>query len=359
MIRSPPDTPQRVLSFSSRNDNPHRIDRLLQVQQDTDPTNNPRVVVEQTEQQQIQGQQQQETEQEVRQFREHNGLCLSCGQQLYRILPVKKSSVMGARGLLLKKRLPLHKLNCSLSQRSSKEEENELPPISNTRAIEKKPLTISGQVERGQCLNCCRSTPMLETTIESSIIDLGMSASPPNQQKQHGELQQQAIYKGTFNVYGERDGKGTMTWENGDAYTGDFFNGNRHGHGTLQFADGSEYVGEWECNQQHGVGTRCWLNGDCYTGQYSRGQRTGEGRFYFANGDLYVGGWQGNILHGLGRYYYSNGQRFEGSFVAGQRQGKGKLQRRDGSLDICVYSSDKRCGKEGFLNRKLNRCEFR
>ena len=188
---------------------------------------------------------------------------------------------------------------------------------------------------------------MVETSDESSMShnELELSeSSPPKPQEKHGELQNHAIYKGSFNVYGERDGKGTMTWENGDAYTGDFFNGNRHGHGTLQFADGSEYVGGWECNQQHGVGTRRWNNGDCYTGQYSRGQRTGEGRFYFANGDLYVGGWQRNVLHGFGRYYYSNGQRFEGDFVAGQRQGKGKLQRRDGSLDVGVYSNDKRCG---------------
>ena len=254
---------------------------------------------------------------------EQKGLCLSCGNKLFAIKTKK-------RGIFKQK----------------------------TESV-RVPLSIPGRVERGQCLQC---TTLQQQTQNAGMFIEGRGGGDvsPSTTMSSEQLQQpsnmthssamtdpntsKAIYEGNFNAYGERDGKGTMTWENGDAYTGDFFNGNRHGHGTLQFSDGSEYVGEWECNQQHGVGTRCWLNGDCYTGQYSRGQRTGEGRFYFANGDLYVGGWQGNILHGLGRYYYSNGQRFEGSFVAGQRQGKGKLQRRDGSLDIGVYSSDKRCG---------------
>lgn len=214
------------------------------------------------------------------------------------------------------------------------------------------PLSIPGQVERGQCLQCggqessqIEQQQRLETRPvvgeDSHVVDaqtrdglqIGSSCSKGK-----------AVYEGSFNIYGERDGDGTMTWENGDVYKGGFFNGNRHGHGTLSFADGSEYVGEWECNLQHGIGTRRWVNGDCYTGQYRNGKRTGEGRFYFSNGDMYTGNFSSGVMEGFGRYYYASGQRFEGNFSRGHRRGKGKLQRTDGSLDVGVYDKDVRTG---------------
>lgn len=264
--------------------------------------------------------------------RERQGLCLNCGKKLFAI-KTKKKGLFGQK-----------------------------------KEAVRVPLSIPGEVQRGQCLRCCAGTTSSSSsqqehqqhTIASnggdsySSLDHHMahmlSLSENAQQNSndtstdHQNHSSTAVYEGSFNVYGERDGKGSMTWENGDVYTGAFFNGNRHGHGTLQFSDGSEYVGEWECNEQHGVGTRRWNNGDCYTGQYCRGKRTGEGRFYFANGDLYTGQWEDGVMEGFGRYYYSNGQRFEGQFSKGIRRGKGKLQRTDGSLDIGVYCDDRRCG---------------
>lgn len=249
---------------------------------------------------------------------EEKGLCINCGTQLYEIKTKKKGI--------------FH---------------------STTKKI-KIPLSIPGQVERGQCLQCGTSTACDEAVIcnnsknncpASSVMeeDMRVEGVPLNSASVIPG-QSNAVYEGPFNVYGERDGVGTMTWDNGDAYTGDFFNGNRHGHGTLAFKDGSEYVGEWECNRQHGVGTRRWNNGDCYTGQYQNGKRTGEGRFYFSNGDMYTGQWVSGVMQGFGRYYYASGQRFEGIFFQGIRKGKGKLQRTDGSLDIAVYSNDVRVG---------------
>jgi hypothetical protein len=268
---------------------------------------------------------------------EEKGLCIKCGTQLYQIKTQKTG----------------------LFQQKTKEV--------------KVPLSIPGQVERGHCLQCGISTS--STTLDvaadpSSAHIQGKNSSnrgsgsispssyASDDDKQVGvpgsstntvissqtNAQSKANYQGSFNVYGERDGHGVMTWDNGDVYTGEFFNGNRHGHGTLVFHDGTEYVGEWECNLQHGIGTRRWNNGDCYTGQYQNGKRTGEGRFYYSNGDMYIGLWVSGVMHGPGRYYYASGQRFEGLFVDGKRQGKGKLQRTDGSLDVGVYINDIRRG---------------
>jgi hypothetical protein len=252
--------------------------------------------------------------------RERQGLCIKCGQKLFR---TKK------KGIFKQKEVKI-------------------------------PLSVPGQVERGQCLQCgvnddeelrqgkSSSTTRAHSPSSSFTEDELQIAGVPHTGASiiptSAGNQSKATYEGQFNVYGERDGKGVMNWENRDVYTGDFFNGNRHGNGTLQFADGSEYVGEWECNRQHGIGTRRWNNGDCYTGQYKNGKRTGEGRFYFANGDMYVGNWKEGIMEGFGRYYYASGQRFEGHFAQGKRKGKGKLQRTDGSLDIGVYSNDVRVG---------------
>jgi hypothetical protein len=268
---------------------------------------------------------------------EEKGLCIKCGTQLYQIKTQKKG----------------------LFQQKTKEV--------------KIPLSIPGQVERGHCLQCGMSASAAMLEVASNALSnhsqcknnrgsgsgsISPSSYTSDDDKQVGvpgsstntvissqtNAQSKANYQGSLNVYGERDGHGVMTWENGDVYTGEFFNGNRHGHGTLVFHDGTEYVGEWECNLQHGIGTRRWNNGDCYTGQYQNGKRTGEGRFYYSNGDMYIGLWVSGVMHGPGRYYYASGQRFEGTFVDGKRQGKGKLQRTDGSLDVGVYIHDIRRG---------------
>jgi len=295
-----------------------------------------------------------EPEEAPRIAREEQGLCLTCGKQLYK---VKKPNKLG---LFRKKSF---KLVPKSKDSSCKTKDASTPPPAAAPVIQKVPLNIPGEVERGQCLQCCVSATTTAAA-PATESDEPLDAAPPGIAEDRGadgaaagvvrrtpartsssaSSSTKAVYEGSFNVYGERDGQGTMTWENGDQYKGDFFNGNRHGHGTLTFADGSEYVGEWECNQQHGIGTRRWNNGDIYTGQYSKGKRTGEGRFYFANGDLYTGHWDNGVMHGFGRYYYSSGQRFEGEFEQGLRRGKGKLQRANGSLDIGVYSNDARIG---------------
>lgn len=229
------------------------------------------------------------------------GRCLTCGQELYQ--PAQP-----------KKRLQIFR------SKDNKRHQQQIP----------------GHVARGQCLRCAQELSLLPPTLEELDNHNGKTSA----NRVAATETEQAVYKGTFNIHGERDGQGTMTWDNGDVYEGEFFNGNRHGHGTLKFADGSKYVGSWECNYQHGIGTRRWNNGDRYTGEYKNGKRTGEGKFYFNNGDLYVGAWVDGVMHGDGRYYYSSGQRFEGCFLNGCRHGKGKLQSLDGSIDIGIYEKD-------------------
>lgn len=266
--------------------------------------------------------------------REKEGRCLSCGQRLFDVkLSHCNHDKLQRRGLVRK-----------LFRKKQPEDASSTTPTATT--MTRTPLTIPGRVERGQCLVCCPSSAitMPQTSLVSAQHHQGGGEGNHHKDniRNNGGT---AIYKGEFNVYGERDGHGELTWDNGDKYVGSFFNGKMHGTGSLFFADNAgEYIGEWECGMQHGTGTRRYANGDCYSGDYVNGKRTGQGRFYFANGDMYTGQWENGVMQGTGRYYYNSGQRFEGTFARGKRTGKGKLQRTNGSIDIGLYVNDIRTG---------------
>ena len=47
-------------------------------------------------------------------------------------------------------------------------------------------------------------------------------------------------------VKGKANGKGVMTWPDGDRYEGDFVNGERKGYGTFYRCDGTTQQGQWD-----------------------------------------------------------------------------------------------------------------
>lgn len=215
---------------------------------------------------------------------------------------------------------------------------------------QRRPLSIAGKVERGQCLVCCTaastSTGSETTSDRSTTVE---AVSPGDSGRMNATLAPR--YYGLLNEYGERTGEGMLEWPNGDVYRGDFWNGLRHGHGTLSFGDGSDYVGDWACNLFDGQGTRRYANGDLYIGQWRQGQRCGQGRLYFGNGDLHIGGWRDSVQHGPGRYFYARGVVFAGDFVRGQRHGLGRVQLPNGELQLHVYHNNRRVGDGLAWNR--------
>ncbi len=44
---------------------------------------------------------------------------------------------------------------------------------------------------------------------------------------------------------GIKSGRGTMTYANGDVYTGNFLNEDKSGSGTMRYSDGSSWAGIW------------------------------------------------------------------------------------------------------------------
>ncbi|MBE6917856.1 MAG: hypothetical protein E7470_08175 [Ruminococcaceae bacterium] len=199
-----------------------------------------------------------------------------------------------------------------------------------------------------------------------------------------GQLHGQGSYKsetrdvtGTFDHGKLLQGEGTMRYDGGDVYNGQWKNDQRHGYGVYTFAEGGRYEGNWEngvrngsgkytsaegavwqgtyvdgkLNGQgtftgstgntyvgmfqdgnyHGQGTYTFDNGAKYSGNFVNGQRNGYGVYYYVNGNRYEGNWVSEEKHGYGVMYYASGNRYEGDWADGVRQGQGKLYYADGN----------------------------
>jgi len=45
---------------------------------------------------------------------------------------------------------------------------------------------------------------------------------------------------------GKYHGKGTLDFDNGNKYIGEYVDGKAHGKGTYYYSNGEKYVGEWK-----------------------------------------------------------------------------------------------------------------
>ena len=90
-------------------------------------------------------------------------------------------------------------------------------------------------------------------------------------------------YVGDF-INGERTGKGTYYFNNGDRYEGDFINGERRGKGTYYFNNGERYKGDFLKGNFHGYGTYYWTSGARYSGYWLDSKRNGYGTYSDSSG---------------------------------------------------------------------------
>ena len=78
------------------------------------------------------------------------------------------------------------------------------------------------------------------------------------------------VYDGTL-VRGKMNGQGTLIFENGDQYTGDFNNGAFNGKGTFQSKDGWKYEGDFVNGQAEGQGKLTTEQEVVYEGTFKQG----------------------------------------------------------------------------------------
>lgn len=177
-------------------------------------------------------------------------------------------------------------------------------------------------------------------------------------------------YTGDFKA-GAMCGVGEYIFSNGDRYNGDFFNNHRHGFGVFSFANGNTYSGDFLLGKYNGFGTYTFANGDVYCGEWREGRKHGYGVFScvsgfnydggwqhdkrdgFAvftssNGDIYTGDFRDNVEEGLGVYNSTGGDRYEGQFVAGKKHGFGFFSYSDGDKYEGDFDNDRAQGKGRF-----------
>lgn len=85
--------------------------------------------------------------------------------------------------------------------------------------------------------------------------------------------------------------------EYGDGiYIGELLNEKRHGFGFMFFADKDddnrkEYAGQWKDDRREGKGRLTWNNGDSFDGEWKNDMRNGNGTYTWADGFSIKGIW--------------------------------------------------------------------
>ncbi len=104
-----------------------------------------------------------------------------------------------------------------------------------------------------------------------------------------------SVYKGYFD-YGQRQGNGTITWNDGSSYSGDWYRDKMHGEGTYTWKSGQKYIGSWKENNMHGYGEMYYTNGDIYKGNFCEDCKNGKGTMYYNDGSRLTGFWSNGDL---------------------------------------------------------------
>uniref|UniRef100_A0A7S1TQA0 Uncharacterized protein n=1 Tax=Phaeomonas parva TaxID=124430 RepID=A0A7S1TQA0_9STRA len=157
-----------------------------------------------------------------------------------------------------------------------------------------------------------------------------------NQMHGQGELSRRngrVVYRGDFKHNlrhgqgAEHDGTtGKVTYE------GEFWNNARNGRGVAYFSDGGRYDGAWAHGAENGKGTLFGSDGTkLYEGHWRSGREHGYGVEYLEGGDVrYEGQWRKGAWGGKGVLYRLNGSRLEGHWVGSMLQGSATVYLPDG-----------------------------
>lgn len=116
------------------------------------------------------------------------------------------------------------------------------------------------------------------------------------------------------------------------SYYGEIKNGFPHGFGTMIWDDGDEYVGDWIEGRFEGVGVMIFANGDRYEGQVKNWLYDGNGIYTFSSGEQYDGAWVDGLHDGYGIYSWPDGKSYTGEWHKGMFHGKGTYRFEDGTV---------------------------
>ncbi|WP_163336947.1 MORN repeat-containing protein [Desulfopila sp. IMCC35008] len=101
----------------------------------------------------------------------------------------------------------------------------------------------------------------------------------------------------------------------GECVSGDCQNG----RGAMTFPNGEKYVGEWKENVVEGQGTYTWPNGQKYEGKFENGVVKGQGTHTWLDGQRYVGEWKEGKKNGQGTRTFPDGKKYAEVWEMGKR----------------------------------------
>ena len=96
------------------------------------------------------------------------------------------------------------------------------------------------------------------------------------------------------------------------------YESNANGFGTLTYNNGNVYQGNWSRNSMNGFGTMNFSNGDSYTGNWVKNAMEGAGKMLYANQGYYNGNFKNNMFHGTGEQkivFRGQYHRLKGVFI--------------------------------------------
>jgi len=119
-----------------------------------------------------------------------------------------------------------------------------------------------------------------------------------NKTKQSNTHKLHKQYEGEWQN-GEKHGKGTFYYKNGNKFEGIFVNGLRNGHGVFYYANGDKYEGDWKFDKKNGFGIYVKkAEKNMHIGYYMNDKKEGPGYYRYDaadNSKLYVAEWVNDV----------------------------------------------------------------
>ena len=139
----------------------------------------------------------------------------------------------------------------------------------------------------------------------------------------HGNIIYATLFDDDEDDSDEEEKKEEKTTKVTSMFVGEFYKGKRR-EGTLTYENGDEYTGSFDENGLRESGSIKFLNGDEFAGLFEEGAMKC-GIMTFKSGDVYSGEFMDSMFHGSGKMLYVNGDEYSGEFEKGAKHGSGQL----------------------------------
>ncbi|KAJ3273828.1 hypothetical protein HDV01_003806 [Terramyces sp. JEL0728] len=139
-------------------------------------------------------------------------------------------------------------------------------------------------------------------------------------------------------------GNGTVTFQSGSSYIGQFKGGKMDGEGIYNWNDGIVYRGHFDSDRILGTGEYTWDAETLYKGQLENGLRHGTGVFTVKN-KFIDGEWAKGKPDGYSECHYDDQSVYSGSWKSGKKHGNGKMLYQSGNYYVGEWKDDWKCGK--------------